>query len=188
MEEQKKVQEKANQLQQTEIKLTQNQQSQQQIEGLGNVLEKLGLQIGLQGLGDAVPSYSGNPKQLNRWLKSIENYVVMLYKRVECKCVAFRTAKLAVSDFIHRYIDEHVGVQWQVLKEELHDRFGEHLDMQIKLLKLPKYTQHADQGVQVFAEVLLGKAQEVYGAGELHSRLAQAELVGIFAQKSKYPC
>lgn len=151
---------------------------------LDGVLDKLASQIGLQNVDENVKSYGGNPKELTRWLKAIEKHVHMVFDRLdsqECIRVAYRTSRNTVSDFLGRYLKDAVDPTWDAVKAELTARFGEKLDAQSKLLKLRHYKQRAEQGEQVFAEVILGKAGEIFNEEDLSHWFIQKELVTIFA-------
>ena len=155
------------------------------VSGLGTVLEKLSGQIGLQNVSETIRSYSGNPKFLKKWLAEIEKHVQLVTDTLdstECQRIAYRTAKDVVSDFIGRFLQERPFATWDDLKENLQTRFGETVDSQTKLQKLRQFRQRYDQGVQLFAEVILGRAQEAYEGEDINNAFIQRELVSIFAK------
>jgi len=151
---------------------------------LAPVLEKLSGQIGLQNISDTVRPFSGNPKELTKWFKAIEKHVLMVHGLIqneECIRVAYKTSKSTVSDFLTRYIKDNASKSWAELKKELQSRFGEKLDQQAKLQILRKFSQKHDQGVQVFAEVILGRGSEIFG-DDINHWFIQKELVAIFVK------
>ncbi len=150
------------------------------------VLSKLADSIVLSNVSDTVKSFNGNPRELNKWIKSIEKHVLFTsgsLQSPECVKVAFKTSKNTVSDFISRALSDKKPVTWDILKSSLTERFGEKLDTQTLLLRLRKYVQRPDQGVQVFAEVILTKAAEIYKKDDdLNHWIVQKELISIFVK------
>ena len=162
--------------------------SQAQNAPLTATLAKLGGSIDIQNVGSMVQTFTGKPKELNGWLKSIEKLVTLTHGKLDdetCGKVAYRSCKGAVSDFLHQYIKDNPSATWDTIKTELKDRFGEHLDPQARVVKLRALRQKPEQGLQVFAEVLLSKSREIYDEDQLSHILIQRELVSIFCKGMK---
>jgi hypothetical protein len=172
----------------------QHQRLQQlQLQGapqLANTLDKLGDKIATQTITEGVETYSGKPSELNRWFKSVEKHCLLTYGRLEaneCKLIAYRCSKTAVSDFLKGFLERNPGVSWDETKTELRRRFGEILDPQTKILRTRKYKQNTNQSVQVFSEVLQTRGTEIF-EHEMDTSFVQHELVCIFCQglRSRY--
>ena len=159
-------------------------------QGQGNselrpVLGFLADQISYTNLSSEVRPFGGNPKKLLDFFKDIEKYVFNTHNKVDseaCIKIAYRMARQTVSDFIGRHLRDHPHIGWVELKKELTDRFGDKTDNQTRLISLRKYTQKPDQGAQVFAEVILSKAADIFTPQDLSNWFIQKELVGIFAK------
>jgi hypothetical protein len=174
-------------LQQVAEQQAQQLQQLQQGQGQGQLaltLDKLGDKIATQTISDGVPTYSGKPRELNRWFKSVEKHCLLTFDRLsdrDCKMTAYRCSQTSVSDFLKQYLEKNPLVSWEHCKAELRRRFGETLDTQTKIMKLRKYKQKPMQSVQVFSEVINTKAGEIY-EDELAAAFTQHELVSTFCQ------
>lgn len=180
----KKFQEHYTQL---ETKVTEQQQLlslQDQSREIGQTLARVGQNINNQTLTNAVPNFSGKPKELNSWLSQIEKHVYITLGAIddlEARRTAYRCSRGTVSDYIRTNLDTVPQQTWVAFKAELKKRFGEQLDTQTLLLRLRAITQRPQQSVQVFAEVINSKASEIY-KDELDTVFAQRELVSIYAK------
>ena len=151
---------------------------------LAETLNNLGDRIATQSITDVVDTYSGKPRELNRWLKNVKKHVLLTYGHLgdnECKVTAFRRCQTAVSDFLGEYLKANENATWAECKAELKRRFGESVDLQTKILRLKKFKQKPLQSVQVFSEALAIKALEIY-EDDIGSGFIQRELVSIFCQ------
>ena len=153
-----------------------------------DVLEKLTFNLGLQAISDSIHPFSGLSKYFDKWIKSIEKQVLLHYSSIEgneCIRIALHTSRGAVSGFITRFIKNNDDVTWSQLKQELVYRFGEITDFNTKVVKLRSLTQREGQSVQVFGEIILGKAIETYSEKDIDSPLVQTELTSIFIKGLK---
>lgn len=153
---------------------------------LGAVLDRLAGQIGMQNLSEIIKPFGGNPKELPTWIKNIEKHSRTVNGQIndkECVQLAYRTSRYTVSDFLGRFLA--TNPTWDTLKKELENRFGERVDKMTKFDRLKKYGQRHDQGIQVFAEIILGKASEIFSAEELKFWTIEKELISIFVKGLK---
>ena len=161
------------------------QQQQVQNPGqLADTLNNLGDRIATQGITDLVPTYSGKPREIIRWLKNVEKHVLLTFGRLddrECKATAYRRCETAVSDFLAEYFRLHQNATWPECKAELKRRFGETVDIQTKILRLKKFRQKPLQSCQVFSEALAVKALEIY-EDDIDHVFIQRDLVSIYCQ------
>ena len=158
----------------------QNVDVAQLFQGLAVQLNNLTGTIKSQGAG-AVPSFSGEVKGYKEWIKSVEKYALLTEANDnQTKLIAYRASSGAVSDFIHRYIQNHPNNNWNQLKAELATRFSEITDAQHAFSLLRGLHQRPSETVQVFAERLMGLAQEAFAnqAGGLQA--VEPQLVGFF--------
>ncbi len=149
---------------------------------LSESLNKLCMQMNLTDVDKAIEPYSGDPTQIKEWFKSIEKYCTIISGQIsskECVRLAYHTSQKTVSDFIGRILKDRT-IDWTELKNKLQDHFGENIDSQVELIKLRKLKQKSNQSLKVFAEILLGKAMEIYG--DVNDPFIQQELVSIFVK------
>ena len=136
---------------------------------LSRTIGKLGQQIVNANPVSDVKIFRGNSKELTSFLQSID-----------LVNAAFRYTSGAVSDFVHNLIKEDSAISWRRLVYELKAKFGEKLDQQTKLVRLRSYKQRPGQSIQIFSEVLLKQAREVY-LQDIDTAFAQRELIAIFS-------
>lgn len=151
-------------------------------------LSKLGEHLTIAALSNEVPTYAGKPRDLNRWLEEIEKHVRIATgnnRDIDLTNTAFRFSKNAVSDYLDKTLKSNPHIAWEELVKDLKSRFGEKLDPQTKLVQLRKFNQRPHQSIQVFAEVIAKKAQEIYSAREIDTDFAQREITSIFAKGLK---
>ena len=68
----------------------------------------------------AIPSFSGDSKSFNNWIKCIEKQAMLENLDDEgIKRLTFRSSRDAVSDFVQRFLQEHPNENWKALKCEL---------------------------------------------------------------------
>jgi hypothetical protein len=157
----------------------------QSTEHLSATLEKLGDHLTTSSTTTSVPIFGGKPKDLRRWVEEIEKHVRINRKGdmrgvdQDLKLAAYRFSTNAVSEYIQQRL--HLNQGWDVFVDELHNKFGEKLDQQTRLVKLREFTQRGSQSIQIFSEALYKKAREVYGR-EIETNFAQKELIAIFAK------
>lgn len=153
---------------------------------LSEVLDKLSNQLSINSVN--VQPYKGDPQGLEPWFKAVEKQVLLTHKTLvpsEMVRLAYAMSAKTVSDFLGRYIKDHghkpwsMG-QWLSLQQELRDRFGEQIDPMTKMTELKRFKQRKNQGAQVFAEILLGKADSIFSPAEMQNWYVQRELVSIF--------
>ena len=119
--------------------------------------------MGAQGVGTKLEVFSGEPKGLKEWIKSIEKYAILTNADdVQAECIAYQASKGAVSDFIHCYITANPNDTWNQLKNELSDRFSQIHDSQHAFTFLRQTKQNPSETVQVYAERLFALDQEAF--------------------------
>lgn len=153
------------------------------MQGLTHTINRLGEQLANTSTICEVPTFAGKPKELTRWLENIEKFVLIStndQRDRDLITAAFRFSRNAVSDYIHTKIRTQPDIAWKTLAAEPKARFGERLDQQTKLVRLRSYKQRPGQSIQVFSEVLLKQAREVY-EGDIQAAFAQKELIAILA-------
>lgn len=150
---------------------------------LSHTIGKLGQQLVAANPVSEVKIFKGNAKELPAFLQSIEKLVLIStndQKDRDLVNATFRFTGGSVSDFVHNLIKLDSDLSWRRLVEELKKKFGEKLDQQTKLVRLRAFKQRPGQSIQVFSEVLLKQAREVY-LQDLDTAFAQRELIAIFA-------
>ena len=95
-----------------------------QITGLTNQLSNATNSIGSISSSLIVPSYSGDPKEFQNWIKTIEKQALLDNLADEgIKRLTFRSSREAVSDFIQRFLHDYPQENWARLKQKLTARF-----------------------------------------------------------------
>ena len=85
-----------------------------------------------------------------------------------------------VSDFIHRYSTANPDCSWQNLKDELTSRFAEITDSQHAMSILRKTKQKHPESVQIYAERLLGLADDACQGQPLTTPAIERQLIEFF--------
>ena len=138
--------------------------------------------------GSQVPVYKGNPRQLRSWIQALEKFCLVTKGGLEDHHLvkyALCFSDGAVSTFIQAKRTEAEQVRaplvWSRLVKELKEHFGQHLDLNSRIINLRKYAQRSAQSIQMFAEALNKEASDIY-EDDIDTRIAQNELIGIFAK------
>ena len=150
---------------------------------LSYTIGKLGQQLVAASPVSDVKIFKGNAKELPAFLTSIEKLVLIStndQKDRDLVNATFRFTGGSVSDFVHNMIKVDPDLSWRKLTMELKKKFGEKLDQQTKLVRLRAFKQRPGQSIQVFSEVLLKQARDVY-LQDIDTAFAQRELIAIFA-------
>ena len=158
----------------------QNVDVAQLFQGLALHLNNLTGTIKSQG-GAAVQSFGGEAKGYKEWIKSVEKYALLTEANDnQTKLIAYHASSGAVSDFIHRYLQNHPNNNWNQLKAELATRFSEITDAQHAFSLLRGLHQKPGETVQVFAERLMGLAQEAFANQDGGLQVVEPQLIGFF--------
>lgn len=150
---------------------------------LSHTIGKLGQQLVTASPVSDIKIFKGNARELPSFIQSVEKLVLIStndQKDRDLVSAAFRFTGGSVSDFVHNLIKIDPDLSWRRLTTELKKKFGEKLDQQTKLVRLRAYKQRPGQSIQVFSEVLLKQAREVY-LQDIDTAFAQRELIAIFA-------
>lgn len=137
--------------------------------------------VGAQGIAQVIIPFEGDNKQFKSWMKSIEKYAYLTGLGPDkIKMVAYQSSRGAVSDFIHRYLNDYPNNSWDQLKRELTSRFAEITDPQHAFMLLRGVKQSPDENVQLFAERLLALAEESFIDQQGGLQAVETQLIGFF--------
>ena len=135
--------------------------------------------IGAQGIAKIIKPFEGDSHQFKEWIKGIEKYAYLTrVPNDQVKMIAYQSSKGAVSDFLQRYLTEHLGHTWRQVKEELTSKFAEVTDSQHALMLLRKVRQKPGENVQVHAERLLALSEDAFD-GQAADRYDR-QMIGFF--------
>ena len=154
---------------------------------IGAVFNKLATQmtnvlsaLGTQGIAQTITSFYGDNKQFKPWMKSIEKYAYLTgLKPDKVKMVAYQSSKDAVSDFIHRNLNDYSNNTWYQFKRELTSRFAEITDPQHAFMLLRKVKQSPFENVLLFSEKLLALAEESFVGQQGGLLTVETQLIGF---------
>ena len=114
-------------------------------------------------------------------MKSIEKYAYLTGLGPDkIRLIAYQSSRGAVSDFIHRYLEDYPNNSWDQLKRELTSRFAEITDSQHAFMLLRKVKQAPHENVQLFAERLLALAEEAFAGQPGGLPIVETQLIGFF--------
>ena len=114
-------------------------------------------------------------------MKSIEKYAYLTGLGPDkIRLIAYQSSRGAVSDFIHRYLEDYPNNTWDQLKRELTSRFAEITDPQHAFMLLRKVRQNPNENVQLFAERLLALAEEAFVGQPGGLPAVETQLIGFF--------
>jgi len=148
---------------------------------VGNQLSNVSAILGTQSIAQVISTFDGNPKHFKNWMKNIEKYGTLTGLDEEhLKMVAYQSSKLAVSDFIQRFLKIRPERSWQELKEELTNRFAEIRDSQHAFALLRNIKQGHNENLQVFGERILALAEEIITEGQGDIAVLESQLIGFF--------
>lgn len=151
-----------------------------QITGLTNQLSNATNSIGSISSSLIVQPYSGDPKQFQNWIKTIEKQALLDNLSDDgIKRLTFRTSREAVSDFIQRFLHDHPQENWARLKQELTARFCDVTDQMHAFTLLRNVRQKAGENVQIYAERLLTLGKDSFPA-ETDRQTIERQLIGFF--------
>ena len=81
-----------------------------------------------QGISNTVRRFDGNAKNFREWIKSVENYSILMGVDDACrKLIAYQTWD-AVSIFIERFMNTNPNHNWGLMKTQLAVRFSDVTD------------------------------------------------------------
>lgn len=137
--------------------------------------------VGAQGIAQTISPFEGDAKQFKTWMKSIEKYAYLTGLGPDkIRLIAYQSSRGAVSDFIHRYLEDYPNNSWDQLKRELTSRFAEITDSQHAFMLLRKVKQALHENVQLFAERLLALAEEAFAGQPGGLQAVETQLIGFF--------
>ncbi|CAG2218423.1 unnamed protein product [Mytilus edulis] len=132
-------------------------------QALSAQVEHLSNTVGTQSVSQVIPSFGGNPKEFQEWIKAVEKYAVLTHaigNADRVKLIAYQSSKGAVSDYIKRYLTANDQATWDECKTQLTARFSEVTDPQHAFSLLRQVKQKSNETVQVFAERLMALVEE----------------------------
>ena len=151
-----------------------------QIIRLSNQMKGINSCIGNLSLSLAIPSFSGDSKSFNNWIKCIEKQALLENLDDEgIKRLTFRSSRDAFSDFVQRFLQEHPAENWQALKRELATRFSEVTDQMHAFTLLRTVKQKLTENIQIYAERLLSLGRDSFPPGADRRTIAN-QLIGFF--------
>lgn len=119
--------------------------------------------LNAQGISQIVQCFDGNPKNFRDWVKQIEKYCRLTgLPEARKRLVAYQSSKGAVSGYINRYMEAFPQGTWADLKKELAKRFSDVTDSQYALSLLRSVRQKHGENIQLYAERILGLAEEAF--------------------------
>ena len=137
--------------------------------------------VGAQAIAQTITPFDGDNKQFKTWMKAIEKYAYLTgLGHDKVKMVAYQSSRGAVSDFIHRYLNEYPNNTWDQLKSELTSRFAEITDPQHAFMLMRKVKQNPTENVQLFAERLMALAEEAFEGQAEGLQTVETQLIGFF--------
>ena len=149
--------------------------------GGGAQFKLLGLNSSISNCRAGIITFTGKPSHFKQWTKEIEKHALMFNSTPdEKRYLAFLSSEGAVSDCIMRFLQDETPPTWEVLIEQLRQRFGERLDRAQAASKLRKLEQKKGETAQVYAEKLLELARDAYPGQDLNNPIIQSHLVDIF--------
>ena len=153
-------------------------------QNLATQVQSLSQKLSVNGIGQIVQPFNGNPAKFSEWIKSIEKYAVLTNLNERDKfLVTLQTSQLGVSDFISRWLNDGADPEtktWVNLKAQLSYRFGEVVDAQHAFELLNKIKQKPHENVPIFGERILSLATEAFVGQELNQPIVQLQLVNFF--------
>ena len=151
-----------------------------QITGLTNQLSNATNSIGSISSSLIVPSYSGDPKEFQNWIKTIEKQALLDNLSDEgIKRLTFRSSREAVSDFIQRFLHDYPQENWARLKQELTARFCDVTDQMHAFTLLRNVRQKVGENVQIYAERLLTLGKDSFPP-DTDRQTVERQLIGFF--------
>ena len=166
-----------------EVLIAQGQREQIQIsQGQLTQLNTISHLLGSQAAQSSLIKFNGDPKKFQDWVRSIEKYALLVNNSTDdnLKSVALQTAEGPVSDFLVRSFKSGVRRTWDDILKELKARFGEIVDSQHGLQVLRTTRQKGVETVQIYAERLLGVAEQAWPGEPLSQPLIQQQLIDVF--------
>lgn len=148
-------------------------------QAIRNDVRHVSLILGCQGAANTIKSFEGVLKLYHDWIREIEKYKLMVFASdQDCVMIAYQTSRGPVTGFIQRYREEHPGVNWVTLKQELAKRFSEIPDKQLALTLLRQIKQKLGENIYVYVERLRSFAEAGYQ--DINAPDVQNQLVDIF--------
>lgn len=138
--------------------------------------------VGNQGISQMITPFDGKSKDFYPWVKQVEKFCKLTnVPDVNIKMVAYNSSRDSVSNFIARYIQQFPNNNWNVLKAELSNRFGEIVDCSHAQTLLRRVKQKGDESIQSYAERLINLTEQALAGQPLQVQHAvETQLVGYF--------
>ena len=139
--------------------------------------------LGTQSAQTSLTKYSGDPKKFLDWIKSLEKYSLLVGNSPESdslKSYALHSAEGPVSDYLVRFLKTNATCPWKDVLRELRARFGDIADSQHGMQVLRSSKQKPGETVQVYAERMVGLAEQAWPDESLAAPLIQRQMIDIF--------
>lgn len=151
-------------------------------EGMVGELHRLVNSMVTNQILTGITPFKGDSKAYRTWIKEIERktQAIGIADDEGRTAIAMQTAQGVVSDFIHRFKEEHADVTWIDLKLELSARFGPAEDPATALSQLRKIKQHSGENAAVFCERLLEMSQLAFENEPLDNPIIARQLIDFF--------
>ncbi|CAG2232497.1 CNBP [Mytilus edulis] len=152
-------------------------------QALSAQVELLSNTVGTQSVSQVIPSFGGNPKEFQEWMKAVEKYAVLTHaigNADRVKLIAYQSSKVAVSDYLKRYLTANDQATWEECKTQLTARLSEVTEPQHAFSLLRQVKQNTNETVQVFAERLMALVAEAYIGQPRDVEPVERQIIGFF--------
>ena len=152
---------------------------------LTNTLESVQKIIELNTVQTMIPSYSGDPRQFQTWIKNIKKYSLACnLNDHQKKHITFQTSRGPVSDYIQRRMQSTASKDedWNSFRANLASRFAEISDWQhaFHILRCAKQEPH--ESCIIFSERLISLADDSFLGQPISSEMVENHLIQIFIE------
>lgn len=137
--------------------------------------------LGTQNAG-AIEKFSGDPKKFTGWIKGLEKYIMVIGadKETSMKSAVLQSSDGPVSEFLLRYYQNSPESTWTEVFAQLKSRFCDIIDTQHALQVLRTTKQKPGETAQVYAERLIGVAEQAWPDADLNEALISRQLTDAF--------
>ena len=156
------------------------QQLTQHISNQGFIMNNLANQISIQGVGNSIEPFDGDPNKFKEWMRALDKYSLLNNLSDDKKvCIAFQTSRKIVSDYIFRWQTEERDPNWAGLKQELFSRFSPIVDAKHAKNMLRRSRQKPDENIIAYSTRLHNLSYEAY-SGAANQEYVETELIEAF--------
>lgn len=109
--------------------------------------------VGTQSVAQFIPTFRGNPKEFQEWIKAVEKYAVFtnaIANAVRIKLIAYQSCKGAVIDCTKRYLSAYDSATRVQCKTHITARFSEVTDPQHAFLLLRQLNKNKVKRCNLF--------------------------------------